>query len=193
MERARFMLEGEAPYLQLRFKESGFEESGLTDRPLAPHREEISRWPEAHPATRLIINDDLEFARAVGAWGVHLGQEDLRRHSITALREGSLSVGISTHTDEEIRRAIDGGAALVGFGPMFPTGSKETTHAPQGVARLREVVASCVLPVVAIGGINDTNLDGVVASGVAMVAMIAYLEQIDTREQLRSLMTRMRG
>ncbi len=183
MERARFMLEGEAPYLQLRFK----------DRPLHPHREEIARWPEAHPATRLIVNDDLEFAQAVGAWGAHLGQEDLRRHCKTALRDAPLSLGISTHSDEQIQRAIDCGAAMVGFGPMFPTGSKETTHAPQGVARLREVVASCGLPVVAIGGINDSNLDGVVASGVAMVAMIAYLDQFTTPEQLRALMARMRG
>ncbi|MCZ6729412.1 MAG: thiamine phosphate synthase [SAR324 cluster bacterium] len=179
--RARFMLEARVPYLQLRFK----------SQPLAPFQAEISRWRTEFPETRLIINDDLEFAERVNAWGVHLGQDDLRRYSKEALTATSLQLGISTHSDEAIALAMEYGPAMLGFGPMFATTSKETNRPPQGVARLREVVAGCSVPVVAIGGIKDDNLDEVVGTGVAMVAMIAYLDSFSTAAQLDSLIMRM--
>ena len=177
MERARFLLAGEVPYLQLRFK----------DHSLEPHRDEISRWSSQFPATRLIINDDLGFAESVGAWGVHLGQEDSKRYSRSALCDTSLNLGISTHSDEEIRHALEFSPALLGFGPIFETGTKEVGHQPQGLARLRDVVEAVSRPIVAIGGINDANLKGVVSTGVAMVAMIAQIQALTSREQLDSL------
>ncbi len=162
MERARLMLAAGVPYLQLRFKE----------RPLAPHREEVRGWMSGHPATRVIINDDLDEAVACGAWGVHLGQEDLARYPLETIRNAPLAVGISTHSDAEIERALACLPTLLGFGPIFATGSKDVAHAPQGLARLREVVASQRLPIVAIGGIGEDNLEAVAATGVALVAMI---------------------
>jgi thiamine-phosphate pyrophosphorylase len=183
MERARFMLESGAPYLQLRFKE----------RPLVPHREEIRELRARFPETRLIINDDLDFALDVGAWGVHLGQEDLRRYDPERLRTAPLAVGISTHSDGEIERALDCGAALLGFGPIFATATKAVAHAPQGVERLRAVVRRLSLPIVAIGGITDENLDDVAATGVALVAMIAHLDGIVTAARLAALMHRLEG
>ncbi len=130
MERARIMLEARTPYLQLRFKED----------PLAPHHQEIRDWARAYPDTRIIINDDLDSAVKVGAWGAHLGQEDLDRYTPAQVRGAPLMVGISTHSPAEIQRALDYGAAMLGFGPIFPTGSKDTGFAPQGVERLRSVV-----------------------------------------------------
>lgn len=181
MERARFMLEAGVPYLQLRFKQT----------PLAPLQDEISRWPQQFPATRLIVNDDLAFGQDVGAWGVHLGQEDLLRYDRETLLGTPLQLGISTHSDEEIVRAREFGAANLGFGPMFPTTSKETKRPPQGVERLRRVVAEVALPIVAIGGINDANLEAVVGTGVAMVAMIAYLDHFTSHAEVQALMDRM--
>ena len=70
LPRARFFLEAGAPVVQLRIK----------DAPLAPHAAEIRAWPERFPASRVVVNDDLDFALSVGAWGVHLGQEDVRRY-----------------------------------------------------------------------------------------------------------------
>ena len=183
LERARFMLEAGVPYLQLRFKE----------RPLAPHREEIAAWPARYPGTRLIVNDDLAFALAVGAWGAHLGQQDLMRYAPGELRRATLRLGISTHDDGEIRRALELGAALIGFGPVYPTGTKPLAHAPQGVARLGEVVRSVPVPVVAIGGITPENLAPVVRTGVALVAMISGLERFQTAEALAGLMAALRG
>lgn len=181
MERARFMLEGGAPYLQLRFKAL----------PLAPRREEIAAWPARYPHTRLIVNDDLDFALAVGAWGVHLGQEDLRRYDGERLRQAPIQVGISTHDDGEIATALDAGAAMIGFGPVFPTETKALIHEPQGLERLAEISRSISCPVVAIGGIEGENLAGVVATGVGLIAMIGYLHRIETHAALRDLMDRM--
>lgn len=183
LKRALFMLKAEVPYLQLRFK----------DRPLGPYRGEIDQWLYEFPKTRLVINDDLEYALAVRAWGAHLGQQDLERYSPESLPGADLNLGISTHSDEEIEIARKFSACMIGFGPMFETDSKQITHPPQGVARLTQVVDSCGLPVVAIGGINDGNMDEVVKSGVAMVAMIAYLDRLETVEDVHALMHRLRG
>jgi thiamine-phosphate pyrophosphorylase len=181
MERARLMLAAEVPYLQLRFKE----------RPLAPHGAEIEQWATLFPATRVIVNDDLALALALRAWGAHLGQEDLGRYDRAAVRAAPLRVGISTHDDAEIARAVDCGAALLGFGAVFATDSKALTHAPQGVARLREVVAQAPLPVIAIGGIGAAELDAVADTGVPMVAMISHLDRCADAPALRALMARL--
>jgi thiamine-phosphate pyrophosphorylase len=183
LERARFMLDAGVPYLQLRFKE----------RPLAPHREEIAGWPRRYPRTRLIINDDLAFAIAVGAWGAHLGQEDAMRYAPAELRRAPLKLGISTHDDAERARALEWGAALIGFGPVYPTATKDVRHAPQGVERLREAVRTSLVPVIAIGGITPANLALVVAAGPAMIAMISALEPFQTTQALQELMDAMRG
>ncbi len=181
IERARLMLEAGVPYLQLRFK----------GRPLAEHREEVAPWPAAFPATRLIVNDDLNLAEAVGAWGVHLGQEDLQHYTRARLVETPIQVGISTHSDEEIALAMEYSPALLGFGPIFATTTKEMHRGPQGMARLREVVATAPVPMVAIGGIALSNMEEVARSGVAMVAMIGQLEQLESAAELQALMSRL--
>lgn len=182
-KRALFMLRAEVPYLQLRFK----------DKALAPYLGEIAQWPYEFPATKLIINDDLEFAEAAKTWGAHLGQEDLARYSRQALLDTKVNLGISTHSDDEIAHARQFSPAMIGFGPMFPTDTKQLTSSPQGVARLTQIVASNPMPVVAIGGINDSNMDEVVKTGTAMVAMIAYLDQLISLEDVDALMMRLRG
>lgn len=181
MGRARLMLEARVPYLQLRFKE----------RPLTPYLGEIAGWAALYPATRVIVNDDLALAGRAGVWGVHLGQEDLQRHSPQALRQTQLALGISTHSDREIGQALRFSPALLGFGPIFPTGSKDVSNPPQGVGRLREVSAAQSVPIVAIGGIGEETLDAVTETGVPMVAMIAYLDRFHTADDLAQLMERM--
>lgn len=185
MERARLMLEAGAPYLQLRCK-------GGEDAPLLPHGKEIAGWKERYPRTHVIVNDDLDLAVSLGVWGVHLGQEDLLRYPAETLRSAPLQVGISTHTDQEIEIALDHGAALLGFGPVFPTATKELKYAPQGIARLQEIVRGASLPIVAIGGIDGGNLGPVSATGVDMIAMISYLDRFQHPEDVQSLMERMR-
>jgi thiamine-phosphate pyrophosphorylase len=184
IERARFMLEGGVPYLQLRFK----------DHPLSAHRQELLEWRDRFPRTRIIVNDDLDEAIAARAWGLHLGQEDLARYTQERLRalseEGGPVLGVSTHNDAEIARAKSVGAAMLGFGPLFATNTKTLKHAPQGVAQLTAAVKAVDLPLVAIGGIGETTLDAVADTGVAMIAMIAYLDGISTQSGLEALQRR---
>jgi thiamine-phosphate diphosphorylase len=184
IERARFMLEAGVPYLQLRFK----------GQPLAPHRDDIRAWRTRYPDTRVIVNDDLESAVAVGAWGVHLGQEDVHRYPPERLkatvRDNGLVLGISTHDDAELARAKSLGAKLVGFGPLFDTATKRLQHKPHGVQPLARAVREFGLPVVAIGGIGEATLDAVADTGVGMIAMIAYLELLKTRDQVDALQRR---
>jgi thiamine-phosphate pyrophosphorylase len=181
IERARLMLEAGVPYLQLRFKAE----------PLEPHCDELLSWAGRYPATRVIVNDDLALAQSLRVWGAHLGQEDLLHYDAETVSRAPLRVGISTHDDREIARARACGAALIGFGPIFATTTKPLAHAPQGVARLREVVRRAGLPVIAIGGIGEAQLDAVADTGVAMVAMISHLDAFDEPAPLQALMTRL--
>lgn len=181
MARARLFLAAGVPYLQLRFKAA----------PLAPHRAELAEWPARYPATRLIINDDLDAAEALGAWGAHLGQEDLARHAPARVRESPVHVGISTHSDAEIAHALTFAPSLLGFGPIFPTSTKVVQHAPQGVAQLTRVLGRVRLPVVAIGGLSPENVAPVVATGVPLVAMISALDRCETVADLQRFMAQL--
>lgn len=178
VERARLYLKAEVPYLQLRFKST----------PLENHRAEIAAWGRQFPGSRLIVNDDLDFGESIGAWGVHLGQEDLRRYDPQRVRESPMQVGISTHTDAEISHALTFRPAMLGFGPVYATSTKDVAHAPQGVTALERAVARAPVPVVAIGGLTPGNIAPVVETGVAMVAMISALEEFKTVAELRTFM-----
>ena len=181
MDRARLMLDAGVPYLQLRFKEM----------PLEVYFQEISTWTEKYPDTRLIINDDLHAAHQVGAWGVHMGQEDLTRYKTKEFRKATVNLGISTHTDEEIDLALRYNPAMLGFGPILQTKTKIVSHYPQGVYRLAEIVAKTPLPIVAIGGISEENLESVLETNVAMIAMISNLDNYQTANEVQALMTLM--
>jgi thiamine-phosphate pyrophosphorylase len=184
IERARFMLEAGVPYLQLRFK----------SEPLAPYRDEIRGWRARYPATRVIVNDDLDLAADAQAWGVHLGQEDAGRYPPervkSVVRDAGLALGVSTHDDAELARAKALGAALVGFGPLFDTRTKRLKHAPHGLGPLARAVREFGLPVIAIGGIGEQTLDAVADTGVAMIAMVAYLDGLTARGEVAALMRR---
>ncbi|MDH5752846.1 MAG: thiamine phosphate synthase, partial [Deltaproteobacteria bacterium] len=125
-------------------------------------------------------------------WGVHLGQEDLAALDPALVRSTSLKVGISTHSDDEIERALAYGPALLGFGPVFSTATKRLAYQPQGVETLRRTVDRVPVPVVAIGGIDGSNLEAVARTGVALVAMIGYLDTVQTAAGLQALMERLK-
>jgi thiamine-phosphate pyrophosphorylase len=184
IERARFMLESEVPYLQLRFKEQSLDSYG----------DEIAGWRLQFPQTHVIVNDDLDFALANKMWGVHLGQEDADRYPPERLRELAKTrgpvLGISTHDDAELARAKSVGAAMVGFGPLFATTTKELKRTPHGIAPLARAVREFGLPVVAIGGIGEDTLGAVADTGVAMIAMVAYLDRLTSKTQVDVLQRR---
>ncbi len=177
LQRAHFYLQAHIPYLQIRFKNQN----------LQPHLQQIQEWVLQYPNTRIVINDDLEFAEQIGAWGVHLGQEDLTNHSQAALKKTPLNLGISTHSDTEIQRAVAYEPFYLGFGPVFATQTKEVQAPPRGVPKLRSIVQMMSLPIVAIGGINRHNLVDVAKTGVHAIAMISELETLQEIKELQHL------
>jgi thiamine-phosphate pyrophosphorylase len=123
---------------------------------------------------RLIVNDRVDIALACEADGVHLGQEDLPLHAARKLMANKM-IGVSTHEVEQACEAERGGADYIGFGPMFGTTTKETGYSARGPAMLRRVRDSVSIPIVAIGGITEGNLNEVWRAGADSAAIISDL------------------
>ena len=119
-----------------------------------------------------IVNDRCDVALLCDADGVHLGQDDLPLAAARLLM-GSRRIGISTHNLEQARAAARGGADYLGFGPVFPTATKERPDPVTGLEALRRVCAEVDIPVVAIGGITPANVADVVACGAAAAVSIS--------------------
>ncbi|MDP3937275.1 MAG: thiamine phosphate synthase [Deltaproteobacteria bacterium] len=125
---------------------------------------------------RLVVNDRFDVALAAGADAVHLGQDDLPAADARKAIEASgarLTCGISTHDIGEARRAEQAGAAYVGFGPIFQTGSKANPLPPRGLEVLAEVCRTLSIPVIAIGGIDLEGARAARRAGAAGVAVIS--------------------
>jgi len=116
-----------------------------------------------------VVNDDVEAAIELGADGVHLGRTDSGVER--ALGEGLL-LGLSAASVEQGRDAEHRGAAYVGAGPIWATPSKEDADPPIGLGGLREICAAVSVPVVAIGGIDSSNVADCIRAGAAGVAVI---------------------
>jgi thiamine-phosphate pyrophosphorylase len=121
-----------------------------------------------------IVNDRADIARLGDADGLHLGQSDL---PIEAARKvvGSMPIGVSTHNVSQARDAETRGADLIGFGPIFPTASKDRPDPTVGVEALRQTVGSVRVPVVAIGGIDLGRIASVAKAGSRWIAVIGAL------------------
>ena len=120
----------------------------------------------------LIINDRVDIALACDADGVHLGQEDLPLAAGRKLM-GDKIIGISTHDLEQAQTAERGGADYIGFGPIFGTVTKNTGYDARGIEMLRQIRAGVRLPIVAIGGITEENVQQVWNAGANSAAIIS--------------------
>jgi thiamine-phosphate pyrophosphorylase len=121
----------------------------------------------------LIVNDRLDVALAVGADGVHLGQEDLPAAEARRLAPG-LVLGVSTHGLDQARRAQAAGADYVALGSIYPTGSKPSFELV-GLETLRLVRPHVRVPLVAIGGITAERVPEVRAAGADGIAVISAI------------------
>ncbi|MFD1803815.1 thiamine phosphate synthase [Mixta tenebrionis] len=129
---------------------------------------------------RLFINDYWQLAIKHGAWGVHLGQEDLDVADLDAIRRAGLRLGLSTHDDSEIDRALAAQPSYIALGHVFPTQTKEMPSAPQGLEQLKKHVARLgSMPTVAIGGISLERAPAVLACGVGSIAVVSAITQAD--------------
>jgi thiamine-phosphate pyrophosphorylase len=123
---------------------------------------------------QVFINDHWQLALAAGAYGVHLGQEDLDIADIDALRKAGMRLGLSTHTPAELARAHAVQPSYLAIGPIYPTTLKVMPYEPVGLERLKRWVPDAApYPVVAIGGISLALMPGVMACGVDGVAVVS--------------------
>jgi thiamine-phosphate pyrophosphorylase len=121
---------------------------------------------------RLIVNDRIDIALACYADGVHLGQEDLPFAAGRKLMADKI-IGISTHDIEQAREAERNGADYIGFGPMFGTTTKDTGLTARGIDMLKQIRAAVKIPIVAIGGITEQNVQSVWQAGADSAAIIS--------------------
>jgi thiamine-phosphate pyrophosphorylase len=120
----------------------------------------------------LIVNDYWREAIELGAQFIHLGQEDLAKADLVAIRAAGLKLGISTHAHDELRVALEVHPDYVALGPIYETKLKVMKYAPQGLDRITEWKKLAPCPVVAIGGITLERAEGVLAAGADSIAVI---------------------
>jgi len=140
--------------------------------------------------SRLFINDHWELAIKHKAYGIHLGQEDIQKADIKAIYQAGLRLGISTHTTAELEIAMGFEPSYVAIGPIYETNSKQMVYNPVGLEDLKRWSHGVDYPIVAIGGINLSNIEEVVKTGSANgVAMIqGVLEENGEISRLKTVM-----
>jgi thiamine-phosphate pyrophosphorylase len=137
----------------------------------------------------LIVNDRAD-TLLIDADGVHLGQHDLSVPQARAVVGPGKIIGLSTHNLLQVSAAArTEGVDYIGYGPIFPTGSKENPDPVQGLDGLRAVRASCSIPIVAIGGISAVTMPAVLEAGADAVAMIGEIVRArDVEAKVRCLL-----
>jgi len=127
---------------------------------------------------KLVVNDYWRAAIIAKASHLHLGQEDLARADLNAISAAGLTLGISTHDDEELETALRAKPDYIALGPIFPTTLKSMRFAPQGIARITEWKKRVGdIPLVAIGGIKLERAREIFAAGADSIAVVSDVTQ----------------
>jgi len=185
----RAALEGGVRLIQLREKEMPVPQ--LVD--LAGAVRELT----AGAGALMIVNDRVDVALAVGADGVHLGQDDF---PVDAARRVApdLIIGASTHSVDEARRAEAEGASYINIGPIYPTGTKpDWTGGYVGLEGLKAISSAVRGPFTVMGGIKRRHIPELVAAGARTIALVTAVTAADdpraaARELLRTIETAQR-
>ena len=182
-------LAGGARFLQLRAKRL----TGAAFLDTAKAIVELARPFDA----MVIVNDRADIARLSGADGVHVGQEDLSPRAVREVVGADAVVGLSTHTVEQLERALDEPVSYVATGPVFGTMTKHTGYDAIGLERVSAAARRTKarsLPLVAIGGITLDRAASVVAAGATSVAVIGdLLATADPEAQTRNFLRVLNG
>ncbi|RWN56923.1 MAG: thiamine phosphate synthase [Mesorhizobium sp.] len=136
---------------------------------------------------QLVVNDYWRLAIEEGCDFVHLGQEDLARADLKAIRQAGIKLGLSTHDDTELKTAFAAEPDYVALGPIYPTTLKAMKWAPQGLDRIavwKQRVGD--LPLVAIGGLTIERANGVFAQGAESAAVVTDIVR-NARPEVRVL------
>jgi len=180
-------VQGGADVIQLRYKSAPALDLYRLGQAILPLIHEVG--------SRLLINDRVDVALALDAAGVHLAAKSLPvpavRHLLRANARTEHLIGCSVHSVEEAQEAERLGASYVTYGHIFATNSKPGLP-PRGIDLLRQVVESVNIPVLAIGGITRDNIDEVLTTGVAGIAVIgAVMADQDPEQAARQLREKM--
>jgi thiamine-phosphate pyrophosphorylase len=170
----RLALKGGVKTVQLR-------EKGLATQELYSIASELRKTTSDFEAN-LIINDRVDIALAVEADGVHLGWQSLPFSVVRRLVGSERLIGVSTHNRQEALQAQNDGADYITFGPIFDTPSKAGLLKPTGVEEIQKLKKEIHVPVVALGGINEKNVEAVLDGGADGIAVISSIMQADDPE-----------
>jgi len=129
-------------------------------------------------ATKVVVNDYWRAAIEAKAQHLHLGQEDLAEADLDAISKAGLTLGISTHDDEELAIALKAKPDYVALGPIFFTTLKSMRFAPQGIPKITEWKKRVgTIPLVAIGGIKFEHAAEIFAAGADSIAVVSDVTQ----------------
>jgi thiamine-phosphate pyrophosphorylase len=127
---------------------------------------------------KLVVNDYWRAAIVAGARHLHLGQEDFLDADLKAIRDAGLTLGLSTHDDEELENALRARPDYIALGPIFPTTLKSMRFAPQGIPKITEWKKRIGnIPLVAIGGIKLEQAPEIFAAGADSIAVVSDVTQ----------------
>jgi thiamine-phosphate pyrophosphorylase len=162
------MAQAGVPTVQLRFKSE--------DRTAVEREIKAAVQAVRGTGSLLFINDHWQLAIDAGAYGVHLGQEDMEVAGLQAIRRAGLRLGLSSHGYAEMLRADAVSPSYIAIGAVYATTLKRMVTPPQGAGRLQAYARLMRdYPLVAIGGIDESRMDEVLASGVGSVAVVRAL------------------
>jgi|SRR3990172_12283055 len=183
-------LEGGVRMIQLREKD-------LSGKELFNLAKELRELTNQFGA-KLLVNDRIDVALAVGADGVHLGHQSISvqdarqvfKTSSLIPHPSSFLVGVSTHSLEEALNAQSDGADFITFGPVYITPSKAAYGQPVGTDKVKEAAEAVNIPIYALGGIRRRNIEGVLNAGVYGVAMISnIMAAADVKKETEAILT----
>jgi thiamine-phosphate pyrophosphorylase len=139
--------------------------------------------------TLFIVNDDVEIAWASDADGVHLGQNDMTLDEARKLWTAPGKIfGLSTHSEAQAEAAIALKPDYIGVGPVFPTPTKAIADPALGIERAGNIIKNSPLTCVALGGLDETNLAGILKAGaVNFCAVRAIMQSPEPEKTIRAL------
>ncbi len=181
------LLDGGVGVLQLRAK--GYDSAGVIEM-VREHAPDLAAMCQSHRVP-FVINDFAEAALELGADGVHIGQDDGALADVRKVVGEEILVGRSTHSLEQAQAAMEEGFDYIGFGPLFPTPTKEGRPGIglDDITRVQKNVGKHI-PVFCIGGIKPENLELVLASGARRVVIVsALLQAADIAQSTRNVLT----
>lgn len=140
--------------------------------------------------SRFIVNDNPRIAKAVGADGVHLGQDDMTIEAARAMLGDDAVIGLSTHNPDQTVDACRKGPDYIGVGPVYATPTKRIPDPVIGLDGMKTMIGHATCPAVAIGGIDLDNLPDVLAAGARNVCAVRCINQSDHPDRVINEMIR---